>query len=244
MSENNIIEITNLSKKYKKRVILKKINLNIKKDSCHLLIGPNGSGKTTLIKCIINASNNFSGNIVVDKNKHDSKRNANKIGFVPENAKFPNISVYNFLYNMAYLSYLNKKKIKEELEKIIKKFNLEDVKKINCNKLSMGQKKKILLMQGLIHKPRILILDEPFSNLDLMFKNQLVKIISDYKNQGNTILIISHLLESFDNLVDDVSIIKDGNILLTKSIKSFLKGKNSTLANEYIKLMEGNHNNE
>ncbi|ENY69300.1 ABC transporter, ATP-binding protein [Metamycoplasma auris 15026] len=211
-----ILEVNNLKKLFgKTNRGVNQISFSVQDGDFHAFIGENGAGKTTTIKSIIGAYTNFEGNILI--NNIDIKNAQAKaiIGYIPEVADFPKeLSVYEYLYNLAYLSNIKKEEIKEKIHKYLKLFNIENLIHDKPYNFSSGQKKKILLIQALIHNPRLLILDEPAANLDPTARYELFSLLKKLNlEQKITIFISSHVLAEIDKYVNSVTLIHNGNIL-------------------------------
>ncbi len=223
--QNNILEIKNLYMKYKKKdknFILKDLNFNINKGDFHAFIGENGAGKSTTIKIISGLNNDYEGDVVINQLnvKKDVKARENFL-YIPDKNTFPNnISVFNFLYNVALLKRNDKEKIKLEINELLHKFQIEEVAKRNPNKLSSGQSKKISLIQAIIMKADFIVLDEPAAFLDPSSRMMLFNELKRMNNEnGTTIFISSHILDEIKNYINAVTFIKKGEIMWSGKIE-------------------------
>mgnify|MGYP001042939731 FL=1 len=212
---NKVIEITNLSFKYDKEIILDDINLEVFEGEFVSIVGPNGAGKTTLIKILLNLIPFNQGTIkIFNKDISKDKSYLEYIGYLPQisniDKNFPItakeailISKYKRkgLFSLPNFVYTLQDKI--EVEKIIKLLNLEDKKDKKLSELSGGQIQKLLLARALIRNIKILILDEPTNFIDPKSKTELIDIISKIKSSLNiTILMVSHDLNIVYKLTD------------------------------------------
>ncbi|MGV2392610.1 UNVERIFIED_CONTAM: ABC transporter ATP-binding protein [Campylobacter lari] len=213
----NILEVKELNKVYKSKKGLrgvKNISFNILNNSFHAFIGENGAGKTTTIKCIIGAYYNFSGEIMVNGINHNDLEAKKILGYVPEHATFPkDLTVYDYLLNLAKINQLNLENIKEKIDFYLNKFNILDLKFQKPAKFSSGQKKKILLIQALLHDPKLIILDEPAANLDPTARFELFETLKELFHSGKSILISSHVLAEIDKYTDSLTLIHKGEIV-------------------------------
>ncbi|AWX69164.1 ABC transporter ATP-binding protein [[Mycoplasma] anseris] len=221
--EEVILKVSNLTKIYdKKNRGVFDISFEVKKNEFHAFIGENGAGKTTTIKSIIGAYTNFKGEILIENISNLEAKSKFKIGYVPENAVFPKeLSAYEYLKSLALLSGVKKHLIKTKIEAMLEKFNILDLKNQKPYAFSSGQKKKILLIQALIHEPELIILDEPAANLDPTARYELFETLKELINEGKTIFISSHILSEIDQYTNALTIIHQGKILYTgKKTKS------------------------
>ncbi|MCE6115308.1 ABC transporter ATP-binding protein [Mycoplasmopsis agalactiae] len=223
---DKVLEVIDLTKVFNKtKRGIKNINITVNSGDFHAFIGENGAGKTTTIKSIIGAYPNYSGQILIyGKNIKDASVKS-IIGYVPENAIFPKeLSVYQYLYNFSILSNIPKKQADLKIKKFLKLFNIEDLENDRPYNFSSGQKKKVLLIQALLHDPKLLILDEPAANLDPTARYELFSLLKNLnENDGIAILISSHVLSEIDKYVNSVTLIHNGNIIYSGAKKGHLE---------------------
>ncbi|PAK21590.1 hypothetical protein CJJ23_01415 [Mycoplasmopsis agassizii] len=213
--KKKIIEVKNFTKYYRKIIkAVDDITFDIYENNFHVIIGANGSGKTTTIKAIINAHVVWSGQILIngiENRKTEAKRD---LGYMPEKDVFPpKLSTKKFLYALAILSGFSKKDANKRVRNLLKFLKLEPFARRNPNKLSSGQKRKILMAQALINEPKILIMDEPTTNLDPVARRELFTILDELKKQGTTIFVSTHDLYEVSRFTDYVTIINKGKIV-------------------------------
>ncbi len=197
---------------------LKNINISIKKGETHAILGPSGAGKTTLLETVAGFKKPLFGEILF-KGEDISSLEVYKrdIGYLPQNALlFPHLNVYE---NILYSLKVKRKDIKKErdyLDTLIKETKIEHILDRDILKLSGGEKQRVALVRALASKPKILLLDEPFSALNETLREDLWKLLKRLQKQfGFTVLIITHLLKEAFALGDSVSVIIDGEILQT-----------------------------
>lgn len=220
------IQIKNLNKKYKHKHILKNVSFNVYPGEIHLLAGPCSSGKSTIIKSIICAfpKGQIKGEILIN-NRRNYELSANKeIGFVPETMNYSKkIKLKDYIANFALLTTSNEK-LNTRINKIIHKFALEKNKNEKMNSLSSGEKRKVFLAQALIDQPNILILDQPEIYLDYNDQQKLYEYLTELKNKGKTILIVSNNLHEMNKYATYCTILNEGEVvfdgLLNKNISS------------------------
>ena len=203
------LRVNNLSKKYGAKTVLENISFNQEKGEIISLIGTSGIGKSTLLKCIAGLSDINAGEINLNNNKiHNLEPNNRKISYVfQESPLFPHINVLdNILFNM---SDYDEKKLdfllnKTELKSLVKRFPFE---------LSGGENQRAAVVRSLIRNPDLLLLDEPFSNLDTVNKKYVKEIVFEIIKESNlTTIIVNHDIEESLEISDKIMIIKNGNI--------------------------------
>ena len=206
-----MIKVKKLNKWYGSLHVIKDLDLEVGKGEIFGLLGENGAGKTTLIN-ILTGQTGARGYVRVagiDPLKRPIE--VRKIvGIVPESESVPNyLTVEEYLYFVSEVRKLKKNKI----EKIIKKFELENYRNVICKNLSKGTKQRLMFSAALIHNPKILFLDEPFINLDPIYQRKFRNIIENFIKNGNTVFMATHILEIAQKLCTRVGIIKDGKIV-------------------------------
>jgi ABC-2 type transport system ATP-binding protein len=145
-----------------------------------------------------------------------------KIGYVPEKENFPKKTALKFLTRMSELYDLEPNVISDRIHYYAKKLEVENILNDTLTNMSSGQKKRIMILQALIHQPQILIMDEPTENLDPNNREAFYKVITDLNKKGTTIFISSHNLAEIEQYIDYVVIIANGEIKHTGPVK---KGK-------------------
>ena len=233
---DKIIEIKNLCKVYKKGnvVALNDINLSINKGDFVGLLGPNGAGKTTLISILAGLLKPTSGDFsVCDLNyltSINSRRLKNSIGIVPqEYALYFKLTVYENLMFFGSMYGLKGKVLKEKVLSGIKTLGLEQHQKKQVENLSGGLKRRVNLLSGILHNPKILILDEPTVGVDVHSKKIILNLLKEYYLAGTTILYSSHLFDEVQSLCKSVVIVDQGTIIVKGKTEEVLKNhqKNS-----------------
>ncbi len=216
-----MIEIKNLSYKIKKTNILKNINLKIEDGDFWLIFGPNGAGKTTLLKILLGAITDYNGEIIIDnKNiKRNSKKEiAKKISYLPQFEEFSlPLCVKEILLSgrYPYTSFF-KDYSKNDLtifQNTVDKFELHEFVNRDINTLSGGERKKVMLASTFIQDVSIILFDEPFTFLDPEAISSLKKILTKLKNNGKTLIIVSHNIEILFPIVHKIVALKRGEII-------------------------------
>ena len=209
---NSIISIESLTKYYGKFLAVSDISFSVNKGEIFGLIGPNGAGKSTTMRSILNFIKPTEGKITIKglDSQKDYIKIRNLIGYLPGE-----FSIYDNLSGEEYISHIlhlrNKSNKIPNLKNLAARFDLDLSKK--SKKLSKGNKQKVGIIQAFCHDPEILILDEPTSGLDPLKQQEFEDLVLEFKNQGKTIFISSHVLPEVETLCDRVAIIKNGQII-------------------------------
>ncbi len=208
------LEIKHLSKTYGELKALEDVNFCLQKGISGLL-GVNGAGKSTLIGIMTTNIRADQGEILLDgKNIETLGRDYRKrIGYVPqEQIYYPNMTVFDFLMYTGVLKDLPSKERKKEVEAVLERLELNDVKDRKVGTFSGGMIRKTILAQALIGDPQILILDEPTAGLDPHERVRLKKLLKEL-GSDKSILIATHIVSDIDGLVDQILLLKNGRII-------------------------------
>ncbi|WP_434338232.1 ABC transporter ATP-binding protein [Mycoplasma capricolum] len=213
---NDILKINHLTKIFTDTNRgVNDINMSVKSGSFHAFIGENGAGKTTTIKTIIGAFSKYEGEVLINNINIKKAQAKSYIGYVPEVAIFPKeLTTIQYLTYLGFLSMLDKKELEHKIKEFLEMFNISNLINEKPYNFSSGQKKKILLIQALLHNPKLLILDEPAANLDPTARYELFSFLKKINEKENiSILISSHNLSEIDKYVDSLTLIHKGKIL-------------------------------
>ena len=210
----NIIEISNLSLGYEGNKVIKKLNLDIKKNDYICLIGDNGSGKTTLIKGLLGLLKPTTGKIKLNGIKQ------NEIGYVPQitsNQKDFPASVFEVVLSgtinqLGYKPFYTSKEKNIAID-ALKILEIENIKNKSFMELSGGQRQRVLIARSLCATRKVLVLDEPASGLDKKSSEFLYKTITKLHEKGITIIMITHDIEAAHNYASKVYEIKNGEAI-------------------------------
>jgi ABC-2 type transport system ATP-binding protein len=218
----NIIEIDHLSKYYGKSKGIEDISLEVKEGDIFGFIGPNGAGKSTTIRILMNLIFPTSGTariLGMDAVK-ESVKIRRSVGFVPSEANlYDKMSVLEFLRYCADLHTVEN--ATPRINELTDYFELDPLRMMND--LSTGNKKKVSIVQSLIHRPKLLILDEPTTGLDPLVKSKLFELLHKENSEGATVFFSSHVLSEVQAFCRTVAIVKDGRIINTEDIHSLRK---------------------
>ena len=209
------IEISQLSKDFGKTRVLNNVNLTVTKGTVHGFLGPNGAGKSTTIRCLLGLIHPTTGTCRIN-NTDPTKTTIHNVAYVPGDVElFPNLTGNQVLDTLAKLRPAgdNKKKRAEYIER----FKLDPTKKIRT--YSKGNRQKVMLIAAFAANVDILVLDEPPSGLDPLIEQTFINIVRERRNEGAAILLSSHILSEVQELADDISIIRNGTIVESGSLK-------------------------
>ena len=208
------LNIKNLSKKYGENSVLKDLNFSLNKGEIISIIGSSGSGKTTLLKCISGLCDINNGEISINlkqiQNLEPNKRN---IGYVfQESPLFPHLNVIdNILFNMKYID-------KEKLNFLLEKTQIGQLKNRYPHEISGGENQRVSVARSLIRNPSLLLLDEPFNNLDNRIKKNTKEIVFDIiKKTKTTTIIVNHDIKESLEIADKI-------LVLDKNVKNIMIG--------------------
>lgn len=226
------LSIKNLTKVYSNGFkALHGINLEIPHGDFFALLGPNGAGKSTTIGIITSLIKKTSGDICIcgidiDKDFVSAKKN---IGLVPQEINFNTFEpIIEIVTNQAGYYGVPRDVSYPEAKKLLKKLGLWDKRQHFSRKLSGGMQRRLMVARALIHKPKLLILDEPTAGADVEVRRLMWDYLKQLNDNGTTIILTTHYLEEAENLCKNIAIIDDGKILENSSMKDFL----SQLKNE------------
>ncbi len=222
--EESILSVENLYKNFGKKEILKNVSFEINSGDILGFIGPNGAGKTTTIKLILGLQSITKGRVVIngfDVEKQFEKA-IEKVGAIVEN---PDLYMYLTGYeNLQLMANLYKGIDKKRIDEVVRLVRLENRINDKVSKYSLGMRQRLGIAQAILHKPTLLILDEPTNGLDPEGIKEMRELLLELaEKEGMGILISSHNLAELDNLVNKVCIIKNGEIIETSGISEIKK---------------------
>lgn len=204
----NIIEIKDLCKSYKKQKVLKEISMNIPKNQVYGLLGANGAGKSTLLKMLSGLSRPTSGEIIFEGHPW-SRKDLKDIGALIETPPiYENLTAWENLKVKALLLGVSEERMQEVLEIV----NLTDTGRKRAGAFSLGMKQRLGIALALLGNPRLLILDEPTNGLDPLGIQELRHLIRSFPEQGITVIVSSHILSEIRMTADHIGIISHGRL--------------------------------
>ena len=211
---NNILTIDSVSKHYGNFTALNDVSMNIPEGSIFGLLGPNGAGKTTLIRIINQITQPDSGKVFFN-NSELKPSHIKNIGYLPEErGLYPKMKIGEQAIYLAQLKGLDRSVAKSELNRWFEKFEISDWWDKKVTELSKGMAQKVQFIVTVLHKPKLLIFDEPFSGFDPINANLIKDEILELRKQGATVIFSTHRMESVEELCEDIALINKSNKIL------------------------------
>lgn len=231
---NTALEIRNLSYGYRSNWSMRRVpslfevNLNVIPGEFFGFLGHSGAGKTTTIKCILSLLKPTKGHTKIfgkDSSKTDARA---EVGYVPEQPYFyDHLSVQETISMFASLSGIAKQNLRNSVNSTLEKLKISDRANEPLKSLSKGLIQRVALAQALVAKPKLLILDEPFSGLDPLGRKEIADLLFELKKEGITVFMSSHILNDVEAICDRVSIMRKGKLQGVFEVKNIPKSLNS-----------------
>ena len=237
----NILEINHVIKEYENKKALDSISLNVNEGRIFGLLGPNGAGKTTLIRIINQITAPDKGEILFC-GEYFKREHIQNIGYLPEErGLYKSMKVGEQCLYLAQLKGLSKNKAKQKIHHWFKKLDMLDWLNKKVEELSKGMAQKVQFVSTVLHQPKLIILDEPFTGFDPInseiIKNEIIKL----KESGSTIILSTHRMESVEELCNDIALINSGQCILEGSVNEI---KNNFKEHIFEVQFEGTIQNE
>ena len=237
----NILEIKHVIKDYENKKALDSISLNVNEGRIFGLLGPNGAGKTTLIRIINQITAPDKGEILFSGERF-KREHIQNIGYLPEErGLYKSMKVGEQCLYLAQLKGLSKNEAKQKIHHWFKKLDMLDWLNKKVEELSKGMAQKVQFVSTVLHQPKLIILDEPFTGFDPInseiIKNEIIKL----KESGSTIILSTHRMESVEELCDDIALINSGQCILEGSVNEI---KNNFKEHIFEVQFEGTIQNE
>lgn len=214
-----LIECRDVCKNFGEKVALDHVSLDIPKGQIFGLLGPNGAGKTTMIRIINRITIPNSGEVLFD-GRPITQKDVEKIGYLPEErGLYRKMEVGDQAMYLAQLKGMSEKDARAELKKWFMKFGIQDWWKKKVEELSKGMAQKVQFITTVVHKPSLMILDEPFSGFDPVNAELIRKEILELKEQGATIILSTHNMESVEELCDNIALINKSHLVITGGVE-------------------------
>ncbi len=246
-----ILEVRDLWKRYQEDWVLKGINMEIEPGEILGLIGENGAGKSTLIQCIMGLVQPTKGTILIRNIpfREDEMGAKRSLAYIPE---FPllysDLTVWEHLKFVAMAFDMDREVFEERAGELLREFQLYDRRNSIPTNFSKGMKQKVAISCALLHDAQILLVDEPFTGLDVSSVRDLKARLMDLNEQGKTLIIASHMLESAERMCRRFLVLKKGQCMTQGSLAQLRElaglSKDSSLEEVYLSLVEGRENDE
>lgn len=238
-----MLEIYNLTKKFGDKTAVDDLSLTVQDGQICAFIGHNGAGKTTTLKCIAGILEFDKGEILVDRldiTKHPLEAKKN-IAYIPDNP-----DLYEHLKGIDYLNFIasvfdmSKEERKTKIEEYAQKLDIYKDLNTVISSYSHGMKQKLALVAGLIHNPKLMLLDEPFVGLDPISSHSFKEIMKQLASQGVTIFYSTHVLDVAEKICSHVAIIKQGKLIKYGTMQEVTS--DDSLENIFLELENEKHN--
>lgn len=230
-----MLEVVNLSKSYGKTEAVKNVSFKVEKGEIAVLAGPNGAGKSTIIKSIAGLLK-YKGEISICGYNNKSIQGKNELGYIPEMPSlFPLLTVNEHLTLMAHAFGI--KNYEKRAEELLNLFDLWDKKDKYGSDLSKGMQQKVSICCALITEPRVLLVDEPMVGLDPKAIRNMKQVLTDLRDNGTSIVVSTHLLDSVQEIWDRIIIMKNGESVFSKSRSEF-DDKSESLEDIFFEVTE------
>ena len=242
------IEVSGLSKAFGKKHVIRELDLTIEKGQCYCLLGKNGVGKSTFLNCILDLMKPDAGTIsLFDKNycHHPLEVKQNLGALCEDNPLIEEFTGLEYLNFVAKLYRLSPIEAQERIASLTNYFftDKESLHK-NIAGYSTGMKKKIGIAAAILHKPQVLVLDEPFTGLDPIAAQLLVNLIRSYRNMNRVILISSHDLNYVERVATHIGVLNDGLLMYNGSVQEFTMNGANLIDQALFQLLLPHHNAE
>jgi len=212
--ENKILELENIVKTYGDKKAVDNVTFDVPQGSIFGLLGPNGAGKTSLIRIITSITQADTGTVILDGNPI-RKRLPEHIGYMPEErGLYKKMKVGEHLLYLAQLKGLSYAQAKQNIVEWMTKFDIKDWWSKKVNELSKGMQQKIQFIATVMHRPKLLILDEPFSGLDPVNTNLIKDEIHNFQREGVSIIFSTHRMEQVEEICERIVLINHGQKVL------------------------------
>lgn len=214
-----VLQLNQVRKTYQKHVAVDDVSFKMREGSIFGLLGPNGAGKTSLIRIITTITRADSGTVFLNGEKLNSSH-PSQIGYMPEErGLYKKMKVGEHLIYLARLKGLSKTEAKRSIKEWFMKFDIEDWRNKKVEELSKGMQQKIQFIATVVHQPKLLILDEPFSGLDPINTNLMKDEIRELQRNGSSIIFSTHRMEQVEEICEDIVLINEGRNVLEGSVK-------------------------
>jgi len=215
----NLLSVKELTKRFGTNTAVDRISFKLEQGHCMALLGPNGAGKTTTLKMLSGLLSPTSGAIQMGESQHERKDIRASIGYLPQYpAFFSWMSGREFLELSGKLAGMTGKEASSRARELLARVGLETAAKRRIGGYSGGMKQRLGLAQAVVHRPQLLILDEPVSALDPQGRREVMELLKEMK-QETTLLFSTHILHDAEEICDDITIMHQGKIVIEGSLQ-------------------------
>lgn len=236
--KNKVLEVNNVSKSYDNYLALNNVSLSINQGTIFGLLGPNGAGKTSLIRIINQITMPDSGTILFNGNPLNQSH-IKQIGYLPEErGLYKSMKVGEQVLYLSQLKGMEKSEAKTKIDFWFKKFEIESWWNKKIEELSKGMAQKIQFIVTVLHEPKLLIFDEPFSGFDPINAEIIKNEILLLKEKGSTIIFSTHRMESVEELCDDIALMNKSNLILNGNLSAIKESFKQNIFEVKLKMFE------
>ncbi len=217
------VQVDHISKQFGNTQAVDNVSFDVLPGEIFGLLGPNGAGKTTTIRIILDIFKPDTGKVTLLGGKMTEEKK-NLIGYMPEErGLYQDIPVERCLHFLASLKGMEKTDAAQKIEVMLKRFDLFDVRKKKVKELSKGMQQKAQLISTLVHDPKLLIIDEPFSSLDPVNTQMVKDILNEERGKGKAVIMCTHQMAQVEQLCDRLVLINQGQVVLQGSLDDIRK---------------------
>ncbi len=229
--ESSGLEVRNLRKSYKKRVVIRDVSLSLRQGEVVALLGPNGSGKTTTFYAVAGLVYPEGGHVVIDAQEVTNlpmyRRAKMGIGYLPQEMSiFRGLSVEDNILAILDIAERDRHKRRERLEELLSEFSIEHLRRAPALALSGGERRRVEIARCLAAHPKYLLLDEPFAGVDPISVGDIRHLVADLKKRGIGVLITDHNVRETLEIVDRAYILHDGKVLMSGTPDEVVENEN------------------
>jgi lipopolysaccharide export system ATP-binding protein len=225
------LRVIGLRKGYRKRLVIRDVNLELGRGEVVALLGPNGSGKTTCFYCIAGLVAPEGGQVIVDGRDVTGlpmyRRARLGIGYLPQEVSiFRGLSVEDNILAVLEITEADRHKRRERLEELLGEFSITHLRRAPALSLSGGERRRVEIARCLAANPKYLLLDEPFAGVDPIAVNDIRGLVADLKRRGIGVLITDHNVRETLEIVDRAYILHDGRVLMSGTTEEVVRDEN------------------
>jgi ABC-2 type transport system ATP-binding protein len=236
-----MIAFENVTKIYGKLIAVDGVSHTVRKGETFALLGPNGAGKTTLVRMLLGFSRCTAGRIAIEGLPAGSSESRRKVGYLAEIHRIPpHLSGMEFLMRHAAFCGLTGSRAKQSVDEVLKQVGMKGREKKKASRYSKGMTQRIGLAGALLGHPELLVLDEPVSGLDPVGMRDVRVLLEEFKKNGGTIILSSHLLSEVERICDSAAIMNAGKFSVQGPLTRIVK-EDETLEDVFIRHVEVNN---
>jgi len=217
-----LVVFEEVGKKFGHFQALSDISFDLRPGEVFGYIGPNGAGKTTTLRVLVGLIRNFTGTLTIAGRKVGKQRDElhELIGFLPQSVGFHAWrTAEDALFALGELSGMTREAMVPEIDRLLTRFSLGDSRHKKVKQLSGGMQQKLGFVQAMLHRPKLLVLDEPLSGLDPASRNVVKDVIREVRAEGTTVIFSSHILSDVEDLADRIGVVRQGSMMVTGTLE-------------------------